>query len=150
MLSGPSDEQALQFAIMLQAGLPAEQAILYFTESDDPATVHLMLQKWTRSRAVQSAQKTLLGKSWQEMSLDEKIDTALNQHYAALAFLLFSTNYVNANQGEKAKLDSARGALEAKKAGVAGKGDALSMFFDDVKSGRIKLNSGSTNTQRPS
>lgn len=150
MPTGPSDDQALQFAIMLGAGLPAEQAILYFTESDDPATVHLMLQKWTRARNVQTAQKTLLGKSWQEMSLDEKIDTALNQHYAALAFLLFSTNYVSASSTEKGKLDSARTALEAKKAGVAGKGDALSMFFDDVKSGRIKLSSGSANTQRPS
>lgn len=139
-LSGPSDEQAMQFAIMLQAGLPAEQAILYFADTDDPATIHLMLQKWTRSRAVATAQKALLGKSWQEMSLEEKIDTALNQHYASLAFLLFSTNYVSAGQSEKNKLDSARQALEAKKAGTAGKGDVLSTFFDDVRSGRIKLN----------
>jgi hypothetical protein len=136
----PTREQAFQFALMLHHGLPAEQAILYFVETEDPRELALMVSKWTGSKYVGEAQKQLLGKDWTEMSLDEAIDVALNQHYRSLAFLLFSTNYLSANQGEKAKLDSARTALEAKKAGTAGKVDALSSFYDDVKTGRIKLN----------
>lgn len=73
------------------------------------------------------------------MSLDEKIDTALNQHYAAQAYLLLSVNYVTANPTEKAKLDSARQSLESKKAGTAGQMSALDRFFADVKAGTIKL-----------
>lgn len=136
----PTDEQALQFAIMLQAGLPAEQAIVYFLETDDPAEVAATLGRWQKSRAVQKATLALLGKSWQDMSLDERIKTALDQHYSALAYLLFSTNYVTVGQTDKGKLDTARVALEQKLAGTAGKGDALSRFFDDLNSGRVKLN----------
>jgi hypothetical protein len=135
----PSDEQAFQFALMLHHGLPPESAILYFVETEDPKELALLLSKWTTSRKVATAQRQLLGKDWTQMSLDEAIDTALNQHYRSLAFLLWSVNYTSANQGEKAKLDSARTALEAKKAGTAGKVDALSSFYEDVKTGRIKL-----------
>ena len=135
----PTDEQAFQFALMLHHGLPAESAITYFVETEDPKELALMLSKWTTSKKVAAAQKVLIGKDWTELTLDESIDVALNQHYRSLAFLLYSTNYLSANQGEKAKLDSARAALEAKKAGTAGKVDALSSFYDDVKTGRIKL-----------
>lgn len=135
----PSDEQAMQFAIMLSAGLPAEQAIQYFIETNDPAELALVLSKWQRSRSVQRAQVKLLGKSWQEMSLDEKIEAGLNQQYANLAYLCWSVNYVTAGDREKSKLDAAIKMLEAKKAGVAGQGDALSVFLSDVKSGRVKL-----------
>lgn len=135
----PEPDQAKAFVIMLKAGLPSEQAILYFTDSDDPKFIADLHAKWLRSRAVAKAQRELLGKDWTEMTLDEQIETALNQNYASLAYLLFSVNYITADQMQKAKLDSARTALEAKKAGTAGRTDALSMFFDDVKAGRVKL-----------
>ena len=133
----PSPDEALQFCIMLQAGLPAEQAILYFCDTTDPAEIAAMLGKWTRSRAVKQAQQTLLGKGWQEMTLEERIDCGLNYHYNSLAFLLFSTNYSSVGPADKAKLDSARQALEAKKAGTAGQGDALSRFMDDFRAGKL-------------
>lgn len=133
------NDQALQFVIMMNAGLPPEQAILYFLDTDDPVTVASTLKKWLRSRAVQTAQHTLMGKSWQEMSLEERIDFALNSHYSQLAYLLFSSNYLSVGQTDKGKLDTARTALESKKAGLAGKGDALSRFFEDLNSGKIKL-----------
>lgn len=135
----PTDDQALQFAIMLQAGLPAAQAIQYFAVSDDPLEVGQMLKKWMASRAVRTAQTRLMGASWQEMSLEARIDAALNQHYAGMAWLLFSQHYADANSADKGKLDSARQALEARKAGTAGKGDALSRFFDDLNTGKLKL-----------
>lgn len=135
----PTDEQAQQFAIMLKAGLPASQAILYFINSDDPLEINQTLSKWVRSRAVARAQTTLMGKTWQEMTLEEQIDTSLKQHYASLAFLLFSTNYLEANASDKQKLDSARVALEQKQAGTAGKLDPLSQFYADISSGKLAL-----------
>lgn len=136
---GPNDQQALEFAIMLQAGLPATEAILYFIDADDPNEVRMVLNKWQRSAAVKRASASLMKRPWQLMNLDERISTALDQHYSSLAYILFSRNYVEASQTEKSKLDTARQALEAKVAGTAGKSDALSRFYDDLSSGRIKL-----------
>lgn len=139
MAENPSKEAALQFCVMLQAGLPASEAILYFAETDDPGELAMMLQKWMRSRAVKAAQAELMGKSWQDMGLEERCRYALDQHYSALAFLLYSTHYAEVGSADKAKLDSARTAIEAKLAGTAGKGDAMSNFLDDLRLGRIKL-----------
>lgn len=129
----PTNEQALQFCIMLQAGLPAEHAILYFVESNDPGEIALILSRWLRSKAVTTAQRTLLGKTWQEMTTDEMCDTALDQSYRSMAYLLFTTNYTSANQGEKGKIDTARAALEQRKAGTAGKVDPIWAFIEDFK-----------------
>jgi hypothetical protein len=135
----PSDEEAFQFALMLSAGLPADHAILYFFDTADAAELALYLSRWQRSKQVQKAQARLLGKSWQEMSLDEKIEAGLTQQYANLAYLCYSINYVSAGDRDKAKLDAAIKMLEAKKAGTAGQADALSVFLTDIKAGRVKL-----------
>jgi len=124
---------------MLQAGLPPEQALTYFVDTNDPGEFAMVLRIWMKSRALRAAQKELLGKNWQEMSLDERIRCSLDQHYSALAWLLFSVNYSSASQVDKGKLDTARVALEAKLAGTAGKTDALSRFFDDLQAGKVKL-----------
>lgn len=131
--SGPTKEEALQFVILLKAGVPAEHAIHYFAQSDDPGEVAVMLSKWLRSRAITEAQRSLLGKDWQELSTEEMCDVALDQSYRSMAYLLFTTNYVTANQGQKAKIDTARSALEAKKAGTAGKIDPLFAFIEEFK-----------------
>lgn len=141
-MSNPTDEQALQFCIMLGAGLPASQAILYFvpdTERLDPSDIAAMLVSWQKSRAVNRAQKQLLGKSWQDMTLDERIRHGLDHHYNTLAYLLFSTHYAEVGPTDKGKLDSARAALEAKVAGTSGQSNPLSDFFADLKSGKIKI-----------
>lgn len=139
-MTAPTDEQALQFCIMLQAGLPVQQAILYFIDGDiDASDLALMIRRWQRSKAVSKAQARLMGKTWQDMTLDERCRYALDQHYSALAYLLFSTHYADVGSTDKAKLDSARSALEAKLAGTAGKGDALSQFMDDFRTGKVKL-----------
>lgn len=136
----PTAEQAQQFAIMLNAGLPASDAILYFTDATEPQEIAFTLNEWQKSSQVKKAMLTLMGKPWQDMSLDEQCKHALNVHYAALAYFLYSHNYSEVGPGDKTKLDTARTALEARAAGTAGKGDALSMFFEDLKSGRVKLN----------
>lgn len=135
----PSDDQATAFVIMLQAGLPPAQAILYFTDSEDPGEIAFLLKRWQRSTAVRKAQSRLTSKSWQDMTLDERCRYALDQHYSALAYLLFSTHYAEVGSTDKAKLDSARTAIEAKLAGTAGKGDPMSQFIDDLKTGKLRM-----------
>lgn len=139
----PDKDQAIQFAIMLQAGLPASEAILYFVSPEDPTELTLLLRKWMQSKAVKEATRELLGKSWTEMTLEEKIKTATDNHYAQLAYFLFSHNYTEMNQTDKAKADTARQALENKLAGTSGKTDALSQFFADINSGKVVLKQAS-------
>jgi hypothetical protein len=136
---GPTEEQAYQFAVMLAAGLPASEAILYFAETDDAAELAALIGKWMRSRLVKKATLQLMKKPWQDMNLEERAKYALDLHYSQLAYMLYSHHYAEVEQQNKAKLDTARQALEAKLAGYAGKGDALSRFFEDLRSERIKL-----------
>jgi phosphoglucomutase len=112
---------------------------LYFTEEQDPAELAKLVHKWQRSRAVQKATLKLQGKAWQDLTDDEKAKTALSHHYNQLAYLLYSHHYAEVGQADKTKLDTARTALEAKLAGTAGKGDPLTQFFDDIKTGKLKL-----------
>lgn len=138
----PDDQQAHAFATMLLSGLTAPDAIGYFLDGDeDPVTISELIRKWRRSRRVQAATRALLGKAFHEMSSDEQMSTALKVHYSQLSALLFSSHYAEASAMDKAKLDSARTAIEAKVAGTAGKGDALARFFDDINTGRVKLSS---------
>src|SRR5512138_630759 len=104
----PTDEQALQFAVMIQAGLPAGEAIRYFTDEADPAALNALTTQWQRSRAVRRAMATLMKKPWQDMTLDERCRYALDHHYSQLAYLLFSSHYGEVGQTDKAKLDTAR------------------------------------------
>lgn len=137
----PDDSQALAFAVMLQAGLPASEAILYFTEDiSDPNELAAILKKWQSSGKVRKAMLSLMRKPWHEMSLDERIRYALDLHYSSLAHFLFSHNYSEIGAADKAKADTARVALEAKLAGMSGKTDALTRFFDDIASGKLHLN----------
>jgi hypothetical protein len=94
------------------------------------------LKKWQSSRAVAKAQKIVDGKTWQEMSLEERIDAGLNQQYNNLAYLCRSTNYVTASDRDKAKLETAIKLLEAKKAGTSGQLSAMDQFILDFKKKR--------------
>lgn len=135
----PTEEQAIQFAIILAAGLPPSEAIRYFAISEDPGEIAQMLSKWLRSALVRKHQNKLLGKAWQDMTLDERINLSLDRHYSGMAWLLLTNHYAEADGSMKGKLDAARQALEAKKAGTSGKMDALSQFFDDINRGKVKL-----------
>jgi hypothetical protein len=139
VFSMPNEEQALQFAIILSAGLPPSEAIRYFAISEDPAEIMQQLRKWMSSKAVRQAQNKLLGKQWQDLPLEERIKLSLDRHYSGMAWILFSQHYAEADSSMKGKLDAARQALEAKMAGTSGKMDALSQFFDDINRGRVKL-----------
>lgn len=135
----PTSDQAFQFALMLKAGLPASDAIRYFTDEQDSLIVSQLLRDWRESRAVREAQLKLMGKSWQNMSLDEQISAGLNQQYSSMAYLCFSCNYIEASASDKAKLDTARVALEAKQAGTSGQANPIEQFFADIKAGKVVL-----------
>lgn len=141
MIPKPTPDSALQFALMMKAGLPAQDAILYFADgSESPSEVAQGVAEWMKSAAVKKATLTLMGKPWQDMTLDEQCHHALNNAYAGMAYFLFSHNFAEMGSSDKAKHDTARQALEARAAGTAGKGDALSAFFEDLRTGRVKLN----------
>ena len=136
----PSDSQAAEFAIMVQSGLPAEQAILYFVQAESPDEVNAWAVRWQNSSAVNKATLKLMKKRWQDMSTQEKMDYALDLHYAQLSTMLLSHNYITASAMEKAKMDDARKSIEAKNAGLAGQQGGLEMFYADLRAGKIKLN----------
>lgn len=133
----PTDDQAYQFCVMLQAGCPAAEAIRYFIETDDPGELAQICRKWRVCRAVMAAQRKLQGKSWTEMSLEEKMKAGLDMAYAGMAFVLYSTNYSDATAQEKTKFDTARQAIEAKLAGTAGSQDPMSRFLADLQAGKF-------------
>lgn len=135
----PDEDQAYQFAVMLRAGLPASEAILYFIDETDPAVIAVLITKWQRSKAVKKATLALLGKPWQELTTEERMQTALDLHYSQLATFLYMHNYLEVGSAEKAKADTARVAIEARLHGTAGQADPLTKFFEDLRSGRLKL-----------
>ncbi|MDP2725952.1 MAG: hypothetical protein Q8P59_00270, partial [Dehalococcoidia bacterium] len=130
-----------QFALMLSAGAPGREAILYFLPEEDLSTalVEATLQSWMRSKLVSAAIIASQGKDWQEMTGEEKIKFGIEKHYTEMAYFLYSRNYVELTGAEKTKADTCRQSLEAKLAGMAGKMDALTRFWADVTSGAVKL-----------
>lgn len=138
--SRPTKDEALQLALMLNAGMPSSDAIRYFFSPDeDPQRLQFEHERWLRSEAVQKALLQVMGKAWQDMSLDERVKFAVDKHYAEMAYFLYAHNYGELVGTEKQKADTCRQALEAKLAGSAGKMNALSQWFEDVRVGRVKL-----------
>lgn len=135
----PTVEQAGQFAVMLDAGLTATQAILYFAESEDPGYLATLASRWERSRAVKTAIRDLMGKDWHEMTTEERAKAALDRTYNQMAAMLMSVHYAEANPQELGKLNEARKSLESKIAGTAGKADPFQQFMADLNSGKLKL-----------
>lgn len=136
----PTKEEAWQFALMTQAGMPALAALQYFLAADTPpGDVALILKQWANSTTYRAALLKLQGKTWQEMTLDERIQTAIDLHYNQLAYILYSRNYAELVGAERQKADICRAALEAKIAGTSGKMGPLEQFWADIRSGKVKL-----------
>lgn len=145
----PDDTQAFEFAVMMNSGLPAVQAILYFVELTDPQECAAWAQRWQGCRAVNAAAAKLMGGRWQDKTTQEKMDYALEQHYNQLSTTLITYNYLEASAQEKAKMDDARKAIEAKQAGTAGQMVGIESFYADLKAGRVKINRPSVNSPTP-
>lgn len=144
MISGPTKEQAYQFAVMLASGAPAREAMRYFLP-DDPSEVLTGAQvereaaKWLADKEVQRVVVQLQGKDWTDLTTEEKMRLSLDKTYVEMAYFLYSRNYVELSGHEKAKADTCRTALESKLAGTAGKLSAMEQFWNDMASGKIRL-----------
>jgi hypothetical protein len=135
----PNEVEAVDFATIVRSGLPPTYAILYFIPAEDPAEIERWASRWMRCKAVNSAMTKLQGKRWQDMTTQERMDTSLDLHYNQLSTTLYNNNYLTATDADKKKMDSARQAIEAKNAGLAGQQGGLEMFYSDLRAGRIKL-----------
>ena len=138
----PSPEQATAFATMIHVGMPSEEAIHYFIPESDEWTetsIAALHNKWVRSSLVSKALRALRGTPYEDLSSEERIKFALDKHYGEMAYFLYSHNYSLLEGADKTKADTARTALEAKLAGLAGQLDPLTQFWNDVKTGKVIL-----------
>lgn len=139
-MNPPTREQADHFALMLASGMPSIEVIAYFAPPDaTQSEVENLHARWIKSKEIGQAILRLQGKAWQDLSLEERIKLAIDRHYSEMAYFLYSRNYGTLVGAEKQKADTCRQALEAKLAGMAGKMDALSRFWEDISSGKIRL-----------
>lgn len=135
----PTKDAALQFAIILSSGMPSIEAILYFAPDLEGAELKGLHDRWMRADNVRKAILTVQGKPWEKMTLEERIRFAIDKNYSEMAYFLYSHNYNDLVGNEKQKADTCRTVLEQKLAGMAGKMDSLMQFFDDIKSGKVKV-----------
>lgn len=129
-------DQAQQFALILTSGVPPLEALRYMLPDMPDGELKAELQRWMRDPAVQKAILALQGKAWEGMSLEERITFAVEKHYSEVAYFLYAHNYADLVGAERQKADTCRQVLEAKLAGLAGKMDALTRFYDDLMKGR--------------
>jgi len=138
----PSKDQALEFCLMLNAGLPSEEAIRFFLDGDtswDEDAIRGLHDRWVRSRTVQEAMLQVMGKPWQKLSLQERMTFAINKHYNEMAYFLYSHNYSTISGADKTKADTCRVALEQKLAGTAGRLGPLEEFWKALQDKSISL-----------
>lgn len=125
------NEEAWQFAVILSSGCPHLQALSYFYPDCKLGELKVELDRWLKSAKVRKSIIKLQGKEWEAMSLQERLEYSINKHYSELAFFLYNANYNDLIGPDRAKADVCRTVIEAKLAGMAGKQDAMTRFFDD-------------------
>lgn len=140
----PTKEQASQYALMIHGGMPPVDALAYFFPDSGPEELSSIAHDWSRSPTVQRRILELQGKTFQDMTLDEKIKLSLELHYSQMAYFLYSRNYSLLSGTDKQKADTCRLALESKIAGTAGQTNPLISWWDDVRRGKVTLGSGQT------
>lgn len=140
LIGRPSKEEAFQFATILSVGVPSIDAIQYFLteeEKTDPTLVDRVHRHFLQSGRVARAQTEIMGKPWQDMSLEERIKFSIDKHYGELAYFLYSHNYSQVSGVELTKANTCRQVLEAKLAGLAGTTDPLTRFYEDMRAGKF-------------
>lgn len=138
----PTPDEALAFAIMVDAGMPSTEAIRYFLNEEELESVQAtttLHNRWVRSAAFKSAILKVQGKSWEKMTLDERVKFAVNKVYTEMAYYLYSHNYSVLDGASKNKADTCREALERRLAGTAGKLSGLDEWYKDVLNKKVTL-----------
>lgn len=134
-----SVEEALQFALMISSGMPPMEAICYFYPEQPPDTLNLILKSWMGSKEVSRALLDIQGAPWQDLDLAARVAFAVDKAYSEMAYYIYSHNYVLLNGDQKSKYETCLKSLEAKLAGTAGKTNPLSDWWNDVRTGKVKL-----------
>lgn len=132
-------DKAHQLALIMSSGMPAAEAMGYFLPDLDPVERAPVMRRWLASEAFARAVNKIQGKSWQQMSLEERIRFSIDKHYTEHAYYLYTHNYAELSGNERQKADICRSVLEAKLSGMAGKMDALNSFWSDLVGGKLKL-----------
>ena len=124
----PKPDEAMELALMLQAGVEPRQALGYFFDSSSEADI--AYAHWLPHRRLQEAFTKLNKGEWQKLSPEERIELALNKHYAEMAYFLWTHHFAELAGKELDKADVCRDVLEKKLAGTAGQ-TPLQRFWDD-------------------
>ena len=110
------------FIKIVNAGIPALTAVAYCA-SDVPYERHpIVLAAWLNDPLLLKSAADFNGGEWQDLAPDDRLDIALDKHFAELAYYLWSHNYASAEGVELTKAIEARKAIVEKLKGV-GEGD---------------------------
>ena len=129
-----TDTEGREFALMLLAGAPVADIVPDFWNSPgDEQTRIACEQLWPQQPEVREAIEALAGgQPWHQLSDEARWELALQQHYSELAYILWTTNYAEAEGPTRTKVDTCRTAIEAKVAGMAGRDSPLAQFYHDL------------------
>lgn len=136
--------EAQQLALLILSGVPPIDAVAPFISSEagegalEKAAVELPRQQLV----LKAIQDLSGGVPWQKLRPEERLQIALDKHYAEMAYFMWTHNYTDLSGVDKVKADTCRAALEAKLAGTAGKGSILDRFYEEViatQRARIKV-----------
>jgi len=123
-----------EFAAMVLTGAPIAEAVRYFWDEEQPEAVLIECEEtWPMQPAVLKAlEQQSGGEAWHRLTDPQRLSLALKKHYNEMAYVLWTTNYVECDGGAKLKADTCRSAIEAKVAGMAGKESPLASFYHDL------------------
>ena len=127
-------QEAREFALMVLAGAPLADIVPYFwTTPTAPEMLIACEELWPQQPEVQAAIQALAGgEPWHRLSDETRGELALKKHYSELAYILWTTNYAEAEGPARTKADTCRTAIEAKVAGMAGRESPLAQFYHDL------------------
>jgi hypothetical protein len=129
-----TEAEAREFALMILAGAPVADIVPYFWVAHaDEQTLIACEQLWPQQPEVQTAIEQLAGGDpWHKLSDEARWELALKKHYSELAYILWTTNYAEAEGPARTKADTCRTAIEAKVSGMAGRESPLAQFYHDL------------------
>ena len=119
---------------MVLTEAPIAEAMRYFWDEEQPEAVLIECEEtWPMQPAVLMAlEQQSGGEAWHRLTDPQRLSLALKKHYNEMAYVLWTTNYVECDGGAKLKADTCRSAIEAKVAGMAGKESPLASFYHDL------------------
>lgn len=143
----PTQEQARQYATIVEAGLPGEMALEVLFPEIEPAVRPEMARQWERLSSVRAARFDAW--QWATSGLPARVERALARGYGVLAAFIVTRGPMEKwSAEERNQFKFAMESLEKQAAGTAGKGDASSEFFRKVLAGEIKLGGQPAGTER--